>query len=254
KPNPAFVAYKKSIVIIGLVVVWLIVPNYVHSMFVPPLASVLEAGRELAVTGKLWLHTIASLKVAFVGLAISTVIAVPLGVLLGWFKTVEDYIDPVFQIMRNTSILAILPLFLLIFGVGDISKYAIVIWACLPPTLINTIQGVKNADPVLIRSARSMGIGTPGLFLKVVMPSAMPFILAGFRLSAGIALIVLVGAEMLGARYGLGFMIYNFMHAYMIPDMYVGILMLAIIGIIVNAVLVRAENYLTRWQEKNVNV
>jgi NitT/TauT family transport system permease protein len=156
--------------------------------------------------------------------------------------------------MRNTSILAILPLFLLIFGVGDISKYAIVIWACLPPTLINTIQGVKNADPVLIRSARSMGITTLGLFWKIVMPSAMPFILAGFRLSAGIALIVLVGAEMLGARYGLGFMIYNFMHAYMIPDMYVGIVMLAIIGIIVNAILIRVENYLTRWQEKNIAV
>ncbi|MDR0853874.1 MAG: ABC transporter permease [Clostridiales Family XIII bacterium] len=250
--NLLYKAFKKSIVIIALLVIWLIIPKYVNNLFVPSLFDVLKTGAELAISGKLWINTITSLRIAFIGLIISTVIAVPLGVILGWFKTVEEYIDPTFQIIRNTSILAILPIFLLIFGVGDTSKYAIIIWATLPITLLNTVQGVKNADPVLIQSARSMGIGNFGLFTKVIIPSAMPFILAGFRLSASISLIVLVGAEMLGARYGLGFLIYNSMHAYMIPEMYVGILMLAIIGIALNAVLVRTENYLTRWQEKVV--
>ncbi|MDR1136268.1 MAG: ABC transporter permease [Clostridiales Family XIII bacterium] len=246
--------FKKSVVIAVLLVLWLIVPNFVHSMFLPPLGTVLKAGGGLAASGELWMHVCTSLKIAFAGLMISTVIAIPLGIILGWFKTVEDYIDPVFQVVRNTSILAMLPVFLLVLGIGDASKYAIITWATLPPTLINTIQGVKNADPVLIRSAKSMSIGNIGLFAKVIIPSAMPFILAGFRLSAGISLIVLVGAEMLGARYGLGFMIFNYMHAYMIPNMYVGILSLAIIGMIVNSLLVMLENYLTRWREKGVGV
>jgi len=242
---------KKSILIVLLLIIWLTIPNYIDNIFVPPLLRVLKAGAALAVTGELEMHIVTSLKIAFVGLIISTAIAVPLGVLLGWFKEAEEYIDPIFQIIRNTSILAILPLFILVLGIGDASKYAIIIWATLPPTLLNTIQGVKNADPVLIRAAQSMGISRLGLFAKVIIPSAMPFILAGFRLSAGIALIVLVGAEMLGAKYGLGFMIFNYMHAYMIPNMYVGILTLAIIGMAVNSLLVRLENRLTAWQEKS---
>jgi NitT/TauT family transport system permease protein len=158
-------------------------------------------------------------------------------------------VDPLLQVIRNTSVLAILPLFVLILGIGEVSKIGIIIWAAFFPSLINTIQGVKTVDPVLIRSARSMGCSETRLFVKVILPAASPYILAGLRLSAGVSLIVVVGAEMIGARFGLGYMIFNYQHNYLVPYMYVGILTLAIIGVVVNSLLVLFEKRLTRWQE-----
>jgi NitT/TauT family transport system permease protein len=102
---------------------------------------------------------------------------------------------------------------------------------------------------VLINLAKSMNISRSGLFWQVILPGALPYILAGVRLSAGVSLIVVVGAEMIGARYGLGYMIFNYQHNYMVPYMYVGILTLAIIGVLVNWFFVTLENRLLIWQE-----
>jgi len=146
--------------------------------------------------------------------------------------------------------MALFPLFLLVLGAGDISKIAILVWAAFFPTLLNTIQGVKNVDMTLIRSAQSMGISGPGMFAKVILPAASPYILCGLRLSTGVIWVVVVAAEMLGARAGLGYMIFTYEHVYMVPQMYVGIISLAIIGVVSNAILVRLENHITRWQEK----
>jgi NitT/TauT family transport system permease protein len=189
------------------------------------------------------------MKVAVLGLLIAEATSIPIGFFLGRFKTVEEYLDPLLQVIRNTSVLAILPLFVLILGIGEVSKIGIIIWAAFFPSLINTIQGVKNVDPILILSARSMGLRETGLFLKVILPAASPYILSGLRLSAGVSLIVVVGAEMIGARYGLGYMIFNYQHNYMVPYMYVGILTLAIIGVAVNSLLIRLEKKLMSWQE-----
>jgi len=243
--------YQKTVVIAALVVLWIIVPLFIDNIYVPSLLVVLKEFGALIASGELFKHIGASLKIAFIGLFIAEALAIPLGVLIGWFKKVDAYLDPLLQVMRNTSILAILPLFVLFLGIGELSKIAIIVWGCFFPTLINTIQGVKTTDLNLIRSAQSMGISNLGLFVKVVIPAASPYILAGFRLSAGIALIVLVGAEMVGAFYGIGFMIFNAQHAYMIPRMYVGILTLAILGVLVNLLSTKLENGLLSWQERN---
>jgi NitT/TauT family transport system permease protein len=171
---------------------------------------------------------------------------------LGWFRKVELYLDPFFQVLRNTSTLALLPLFVLLFGVGDLSKILLIMWGTFFPMLINTTQGVKNADPVLIRSARSMAVNKVGLFLKVVLPAASPYILSGFRLSAGDSLIILIAAEMLGAFYGLGRMVFFSSENYFISKMYAAIIVLAILGVTINALTTKLENALTKWQDKSV--
>ncbi|MDR1797034.1 MAG: ABC transporter permease [Clostridiales Family XIII bacterium] len=242
--------FENSIVLIIIVVVWLFVPLYTKNLFLPSLFSILESFRDLALNGELWLDIVYSLRIVFAGLLIAASVAVVLGMLLGRFARLERYLDPTLQIMRNTPVLAILPVFILFLGIGDSSKIAIVIWATFFPTLLNTIQGAKNVDANLIRSAQSMGISSGGLFFKVILPAASPFILAGFRLSAGVAMIVIVAAEMVGAQHGLGFMIFNYQHSYQTSRMYVGILTLAIIGVFLNFGLVKLEKHLTRWQEK----
>jgi NitT/TauT family transport system permease protein len=248
--SPFIRIFEAAAVPAVLVAVWLFVPLYVRNMFMPSLFDILKAFGELILSGELWLDILWSLRVSFIGLALSAATAIGLGMLLGWFSRLERYLDTILQIMRNTPVLAILPVFILIFGIKDLSKIAIVFWAAFFPTLLNTIQGAKNADANLIRSAQSMGVNSIGLFFKVILPAASPYILAGFRLSAGVALLVIVAAEMVGAQHGLGFMIFNYQHSYQIPKMYVGILTLAVIGVLVNFLLVKMEKRLTRWQEK----
>jgi ABC-type nitrate/sulfonate/bicarbonate transport system, permease component len=252
QPGLPYRIYQKTIVIAILLLLWLIIPNFVHNMYLPSLVDILNAYAGMIQTGELFQHIGSSLFRAFIGLVIAEIIAIPGGVLLGWFPKAEKYFDPLLQIIRNTAVLSILPLFVLTLGIGETSKIAIVIWGTFFPSLLNTFEGVKNVDPLLIRSARSMGISNFGLLRKVVIPGALPFILTGLRLSAGVSLLVLVGAEMLGADHGLGYMIFYYEQAFLIPKMYVGILTLMIIGVLVNFLLVLLERRLTRWQEKSV--
>jgi NitT/TauT family transport system permease protein len=248
--NRIYKAFQKSIVIILLLVLWSIGPYFMkNNMFLPPFLEIMKTMWEMMRTGEMFMHLFSSLRRAFIGLFVAEIIAIPLGVALGWFAKFEDFLDPLLTAMRNTSVLTILPLFVLFLGIGELSKTAIIVWGCFFPQLINTIEGVKNVDPVLIRSARSMGVSNVGLFLKVVLPGSVSYTITGFRLSASIALLVLVGAEMLGADFGLGYMIFHYQQAFLIKKMYCGILVMIVVGVVVNAWIVRLEKRLTVWQQ-----
>ncbi|MDR2108307.1 MAG: ABC transporter permease [Coriobacteriales bacterium] len=253
KENRLLKAFESSIVIVLLLLAWSLIPlipGVTLPRFFPSFLDVLAAYGSMIERGVLWIDISASLSIALTGLVLATAAAIILGLLLGWFARLERYLDPLLQILRNTPVLAILPLFILILGIGDVSRIAVVFFASFFPTLLNTIQGVKNADPVLIRAAQSMGISRLGLFAKVILPSVVPYITAGFRLAAGVSLIVLVAAEMLGAAHGLGISIWTYQFSYQIAPMYADIIALAIIGVIMNWLLLKLERFLTRWQEK----
>ncbi|MDR1778213.1 MAG: ABC transporter permease [Clostridiales Family XIII bacterium] len=243
---------EKSLVIVILLAAWFIIPLFRENMFVPPLGRVLGVLGAEAASGSLWLNILATLKLCLFGLFYGVLIALPVGLAIGWYKAVEAYVDPLFQVLRNTSTLSLLPVVILFFGANEFSKILLISWATFFVVVINTIQGVKNADPVLIQSARSMGIGSIGLFRKVVLPAASPYILAGVRLAASDTLIIVIGAEMLGAFHGLGYTIFKASASYMFEKMYAYILTIAILGVLFNMGLIRLENRLTRWQDKSV--
>ncbi|MDR1605055.1 MAG: ABC transporter permease [Gracilibacteraceae bacterium] len=243
--------YQKSVVIVVLLLIWAVVPLCLkNNMFLPSLLDVLATLGQMITDGELWKHMSISLWRAGVGLGIATLIAIPTGIAVGWFPRVERYLDPLLQAMRNTSVLVILPLFILMFGVGELSKIVIIVWGCFFSQFINTIQGVKNLDPVLLLSAKSMGISTLSLFGKVVLPGSLPYIVAGFRMAASHSLLVLVASEMIGANAGLGYMIMKYQQVFMVKKMYAGILVMVILGVVVNSVVVRIEKRLTLWQER----
>ncbi|MDR0851948.1 MAG: ABC transporter permease [Clostridiales Family XIII bacterium] len=242
--------YQNSVIIVALIALWFVLAHFMDSMYVPSPLKVLNEFGKLIASGELFKHIGTSLKIAFIGLLIGQVLAIPLGALLGWYSKAYRYLDPILTVLRNTSILAILPLFVLFLGIGDLPKIAIIAWGTFFPTFINTLQGVKTVDPILIRSAQSMGIGNLGLFFKVVLPAASPYITSGFRQAASVALLVIVGAEMIGARYGIGYMVFVAQKAYMVSKMYVGIITIAILGVVVNYLVERLERYVIRWQEK----
>ena len=153
------------------------------------------------------------------------------------------------ELFRNTAALALLPVFILLLGIGEVSKISIVLYACTWPVLLNTISAVKNVDPLLIKSARSMNISSFKLFCKVILPASVPTIFTGIRMAGTGAILVLIAAEMIGAKAGLGYFITYSQYNFLIAEMYAGIITIALLGLLINYGLSGAERYFSRWKQ-----
>jgi len=191
-----------------------------------------------------------SLKRSMSGYLLGLSFAIPLGILVGWFRKFERFIDPLIQMFRNISTLSLLPVFIMLLGIGETSRTAIIFWGVLWVNLMNTISGVKNVDPQLVKAARAMGMPKWQLFLKVVFPGALPSIFVGVRISATTSIMILTAAEMIGATEGLGWSVRFFQSYMMYPDMYANIIVMTILGITINYSLAAFERHVFRWREK----
>lgn len=220
----------------------------VDPSIVPPLTKVAAAIVHGFVDGRLLENAIVSLRRSGTAFGLAVLVAVPLGLFMGSFRRFEEAIDSLLQLFRQTSALAIYPIFILLLGLSEVSKVAIIFWAAFFPLLLNTISGVKQVDGRLIEMARIFGASRSDLFKRVVLPAATPVIFVGLRLSATTSLLLLVAAEMIGARKGLGFLIINAQYNFEIPLMFASIVLLALIGLIVNYALLLLQKRLCRWQ------
>ena len=220
----------------------------VDRTFLPPVSGVARAWWGLVQDGSLWTNTRASLYRAGAGFSLALLIAVPLGLLLGWYRPIATVLSPLLELFRNTAALALLPVFVLVLGIGETSKVAIVTYSCLWPVLLNTIAGVKGVDPLLVRAARSMGLSPLRLFQKVVLPGAVPTIFTGVRLAGAYSMLVLLAAELVGAKAGLGYLITADQSSFLIPQMYAGIVTISLLGMAINIALQLLERRATRWR------
>ena len=244
-------AFKNSIVLILFVLIWELAPQLglVEKTFLPPFSEVMRAWWDLLVTGELWRHFQASILRSLFGFIFALVVAIPLGLIIGWYPLARDLLTPILELFRNTAALALLPVFILILGIGEVSKISIVLFACTWPVLLNTISAVKNVDPLLIKSARSMNISSFKLFYKVILPASVPTIFTGIRMAGTGAILVLIAAEMIGAKAGLGYFITYAQYNFLIAEMYAGIITISILGLLINYGLSSAERYFSRWKQ-----
>ncbi len=215
---------------------------------IPPFTAVIAAIIDGFASGKLLDNTLVSLGRAGIAFGIAVGAAIPLGLFMGSFRRFEEVADSLLQLFRQTSALAIYPVFILLLGLGETSKIAIIGWAAFFPVLLNTISGVKLVDRKLIEMARIFGASRAAVFRRVVLPAATPAIFVGLRLSATISLLLLVAAEMIGAKQGLGFLIINSQYNFEIPMMFAAIIVLASIGLAVNYALLFVQGRLCRWE------
>ncbi|HWC24252.1 MAG TPA: ABC transporter permease [Flexivirga sp.] len=241
---------KRSIAIVVFLVLWQIAPKlgWVEEAFLPPFTSVLQALRDLIGSGVLWTDISASLHRSLAGFAIAIVTGIPLGLLIAWYRTLSEILNPLLIIFLNTAAVALLPVFTLILGIGDFSKIMIIAYACFWTVLYNTISGARDVDPMLIRSARSLGLSSRKLFLKVILPAAAPAIFTGVRLAGAVSMLVLVTSEFVGAKAGLGYLIIASQNNFQIPQMYAGIVTISVIGLAFNHLLVLVERRFSRWR------
>jgi NitT/TauT family transport system permease protein len=244
--------FRRVLAMILFLSIWELLPalGIMNRTFLSSPSEVLAALIRLLVSGELWMHTSISLKRALAGFGLAVITMIPLGFLMGWYRGFEDISDGLVQTLRQVSSLSLFPVFLLFFGIGEISKIAVIFWGTQWPILLNTINGVKSVDPLLIKSARSMGSNDYSIFKKVVLPSSLPSIITGLRLGATHAILVLVAAEMIGATSGLGYSIRNWEYNFMIPEMYAAIITLAVLGLITNYLLIWIEKRTIKWKEK----
>jgi len=242
---------SRSTGLLVFLVLWEITPRlgWVKPTYITPPTGVARALWHLASTGDLWKHTSISLQRVLISLALSTAVGVLLGLFIGYFRRVERNLDLLFQAFRQMSAFALFPVFILLFGLGELSKTIIIFWASLWPILLNTSTGVRNVDKVLVRSTQSMGASKAYIFLHVILPAAAPEIFTGIRLGGSYCVMAVVAAEMIGALSGLGWLVIYSQDTFNIPDMYAGIVGLAILGMGLNYVLSWIENRFTRWRQ-----
>jgi NitT/TauT family transport system permease protein len=236
--------------VLAFFAVWEALPRLgiIDPLFLPTFSATVRTLIELTLSGKMLIHIAASLQRAVIGFGLAVLVAVPLGFLMGWYNKFERYTDLLVQGLRNTSTFALLPIFLLFLGLGEASKIAIIFYGASWQLLMNTISGVKSVDPIYIKAAKSMGVSDRDLFRKIILPASIPSIVIGARLGAKISLMVVIAAEMIGAKSGLGFFIQNAQFNFMVPEMYAGILTLALLGLAVNYLLVWFEKKTTYWK------
>ncbi|MER8910391.1 ABC transporter permease [Mesorhizobium sp. M0854] len=236
-------------VLIAFLAIWQVSSSagWVNAAVLPPIDMIVAALWKGLAGGTLLGDIAISLQRAGLAFAAAVLVAIPLGLFMGQVRTVETALDPILQVFRQTSALALYPVFILLLGLGEASKVFVIFWATLFPLLLNTIGGVKQVDPKLLEMARVYGARQLTVFRRVVLPGAVPSIFVGLRLSATTALLLLIASEMIGANKGIGFQVMNAQYNFQIPLMFAAIVILAGLGLIANQALVSLQRRLCRW-------
>jgi ABC-type nitrate/sulfonate/bicarbonate transport system permease component len=220
----------------------------INPFYFPPFSAILVKGYELFANGSIWEHVWFSLTNFAIGFLASIALGVVLGVPMGWYKNISKTFDPLLSGIYATPLIALLPLIIMMFGLGAISKIIMTILAAVFPILINTMVGIANTDHRLITMARAFGAKDSQIFLKVSLPGSLPYLVAGMRVALGRALVYIVVAEQYGAATGLGYLSSVAAQRFQMAAMFVPIIIIAGLGAGLNELLKTAERRLEKWK------
>jgi NitT/TauT family transport system permease protein len=195
-------------------------------------------------------HVWVSLLRIFGGFLLGAIPGIILGVIMGMNRTIRVALDPVISAVYVLPKIAILPLIMLIFGIGEVSKIVIVGIASFFLVLINTTAGVRDIEPIFFEAGRNYGANRVQMFRHVIIPGALPIIFAGLRLSLGTALIVIIAAEFVAAKYGLGYLIWFSWQTLLTENMFAGLVVIMILGALFTTGLQAVEKWLMPWQRE----
>lgn len=236
--------------VIGAILVWwlLSVSGLIDPVLLPSPAEVVAALVQGIQDGSVWVNIWASLLRVVQGFLLGFAVAVPVGVLMGNSRIFRGLVEPLVELVRPIPPIAIIPLAILWFGIGELSKVFIIAYGAFFPILVNTMAGFREVDPVLVRAARTLGASRWQIFRDVVLRSALPFIIVGSRLGMGLAFIVLVAAELIASSEGLGYLINDARYNFRTDRVFLGMILIGILGLILNKVLIEIERRLLRWR------
>lgn len=236
---------------VAVIVLWQLggSAGWISPEFLPAPWSILSAFAGLAASGELLYHLSVSIGRAGLGYVIGGVLGLLLGVLTGLFRKAEYLLDPSVQVLRLVPHLAIAPLIILWFGFGEVSKVAIILSGAFFPLYINTFMGIRSVDNKLFEVARVLGFGPLQKLHRLILPAALPGILLGLRLSMAVAWIGLVVAELIGSSSGVGFLINEAKQNSNTEVIFVGIIIFAIVGKLIDSLFRVIERKLLHWRD-----
>jgi NitT/TauT family transport system permease protein len=200
-----------------------------------------------AVSGELIVDALGSLYRVLVGFAIGAALALPLGLVMGASQTVYAWLNPLMQLLRPIPPIAYIPLSILWFGLGNPPAIFLIVLGAFFPVLMNTIAGVRQVDSIYLRAARNLCAGGATLFLRVILPAAVPYILSGVRIGIGTAFIVVIVSEMIAVNNGLGFRILEAREYFWSDKIMAGMITIGLLGLIIDTAVNKLNNHLLRW-------
>ena len=239
------------LLVIALVIaVWWGLVVQTESAIFPTPWQVVSGAFELAQDGTLWEHVCASLFRVGTGFGLAVLVAVPLGLWMGWVGGAYRTLNPIFQMLRPISPIAWIPLAILWFGVGDVSPIFLNFISSVFPMIVQTTSGVHTIERRYLRAAANFGVSRAVLFRQVVIPAVLPEIIVGMRIGIGVAWLVVVAAEMIALRSGLGYMIMDSRNAGNRYDLVIaGMIIIGLIGLLLDGATRLLERLKTvRWR------
>jgi len=204
----------------------------------------------LLADGTLEGDALASLRRVLIGFALGSALAVPVGFLMGWYPIVRGLLEPYVQFFRTVPPLALIPLAVVLLGIGETPKIVVIFLAAFLSCVVAVQQGVAAVDRTLLDAARVLGAGDWLIFRRVVVPAASPFIFVGMRVGLGSSWGTLVASELIAAQQGLGYRMQAAETYYDLPTIFVGIIAIGVLGLVMDRLLLLAERRVTRWQER----
>jgi NitT/TauT family transport system permease protein len=232
-----------------LILAWEIFGRDVNPLFLSYPSAIARATMQLLTAGEFQRQALGSLQVYAIGLSAALVLGIALGLLMGRYRLAEYILDPYVYALDATPRVALIPLLLLWFGLGPMSKIAIVFLSGLFPVLMNTFSGVRTVSASLVEVGRAYGAGERKIFAKIILPASLPFIMAGIRLAVGRALIGIITAEMFAAVTGLGALLIRYSSALATDKFFVPVIFLAVLGVILSHAVELWEKRLAPWKE-----
>ncbi|MCY4486278.1 MAG: ABC transporter permease [Deltaproteobacteria bacterium] len=248
KPRP--VGVVGPLVFAGLIGLWEIASRagWISEILVPAPSLAFAALVDLVQTGQIWLHLTASVQRLVLGWTLGTLTGLLMGFAAGLFSLARAGIVPFVAAIFPIPKIALLPLFIIWFGIGEESKVATIFFGTFFPTVISVYGGVDNVDRTLVRMGQSFDLTWFSIVRKIILPGAMPAILSGFRISTSIAIILLVAAEMIGAEFGVGAYILLAGNLMATDELIAGAAVLSVMGLTVSWLIGKAEKTILRWR------
>jgi ABC-type nitrate/sulfonate/bicarbonate transport system permease component len=235
--------------VVVVITLWEIFGRQINPLFLSYPSAIGRAFLQIVVTGEFQRSALGSLHVFAVGLSAALVLGIAIGLLMGRYRLAEYLLDPYVYAFDATPRVALIPLLLLWFGLGNSSKIAVVFLSGLFPVLMNTFSGVRTVSAQLVEVGRAYGAGEGKLFTKVILPAALPFIMAGIRLAVGRALIGIITAEMFTAVTGMGALLVRYSSALATDKFFVPVILLALLGVILSNIIEKLQKRLAPWKE-----
>jgi sulfonate transport system permease protein len=240
--------------VLGFLGVWSLISGLVvalrlfNPIFLPGPWVVVGAVLELAGKGQLWPHVAATLERVVIGFGAGALLALGLGLAAGYLRPLRNLVEPIVELLRPIPPLAMLPLFIVWVGIGEASKVGFITYATFFPMFLTTVHAVRQIDPLLLRAAQSLGARRLQLFVRVILPAALPEIMTGLRLGVALAFFVIVISEFIGAEHGLGFLINDGRNFFLVPQMLGAAILLGLLGYAGSGLVRLLERRLLRWQ------